>query len=379
MEVQTKIIKTLFCILCANPFFQIAQTQTSAQGERLKRDIYLSDNAKKEPMDFLIDSVLKNYMMSSEHCGISIGISQNGKDYFYNYGEVKIDSKTITTKKTVYEIGALSSTFCGLLLAQAIIENKIKVEDDIRNYLPGEYPALEFHKFPIQVKQLINHTSGLPAVPEDLTSQEGYDPSNPYGAYTKEKLLNYLRNTTLTKLPGSSNDYSSLGVAVLGAILEHVYSKSIEDLLKEKIYPVCGMKNTGMQLSANQSKLQATGYDLNGELTAAWSLDVFASAGGLKSNVEDMLSYIKYNVSEKDSAVKLTHTSVYSGKANGGILWQVTKTKAGNKLYSQSGGTFGFGAFNAFIIDKNISVVILSNNGGSLEYIGLAILNELQK
>jgi CubicO group peptidase (beta-lactamase class C family) len=48
------------------------------------------------------------------------------------------------------------------LLAQAAIEGKVKLDDDVRRYLDGDYPNLEFHAHPIRLYDLVDHRSGLP-------------------------------------------------------------------------------------------------------------------------------------------------------------------------------------------------------------------------
>jgi CubicO group peptidase (beta-lactamase class C family) len=49
----------------------------------------------------------------------------------------------IPTQNTKYEIGSVTKVFTGILLANAVKEGKINLQDDIRKYLKDSYPNLE--------------------------------------------------------------------------------------------------------------------------------------------------------------------------------------------------------------------------------------------
>jgi hypothetical protein len=177
-----------------------------------KREFYLSDNKKQSTLDTTIDRLVKPYMQNPDHNALCIGIIKNDSVYFYNYGEEKKDSKILPSQTSLFEIGSITKTFCGNLLAQAVSENKLKLDDDIRLYLKGNYKNLEFNKQPILVKHLANHTSGLPRQPENLFSQKEFDLKNPYSNYTNQSLLNYIKEFKLSVTPGTNCEYSNLGM-----------------------------------------------------------------------------------------------------------------------------------------------------------------------
>lgn len=340
---------------------------------------FLSDNKKQTALDSLIDDNVYKFMQNPQNCGISIGIAINGVNYFYNYGEAKRNTKATTTQNTIYEIGSVTATFCGILLAKAVTENKLKLTDDIRKYIPRTYPDLIFDKTFIQLQHLANHTSGLPAIPDNMEQQAGYDPLNPYKHYDRQKIYDYLTAVHLSSEPGTVCEYSSLGIALLGIILETVYQKPFEDLVLEKICLPNQMGSTGIHLSARQSGSLAFGYNQNGGPTPAWDLGEFDAAGGLRSTTADMLKYLNFNLQEKDEAVKLSHKPTFSGRQTLGLGWFIKKTKQGNTFTWHNGATFGFSSLCGFVKEKDCSLVILANSATNMDYIGIAILNYLQQ
>ena len=102
--------------------------------------------------------------------------------------------------------------------------NRIPVYDGHKDHIIG-FLNLEFEGNPIQIKHLINHTSTLPRIPENLDKQTNYDEENPYVNYSKEMISDYLKNYTIKSKPGITQEYSNFGTALLGIILENVYKK----------------------------------------------------------------------------------------------------------------------------------------------------------
>jgi CubicO group peptidase (beta-lactamase class C family) len=341
---------------------------------------YLSDNLARSKLDSVVNKVVKDYMQSPQNCGLSIGVLMDGKEYFYNYGETSRNSKTLPGKNTMFEIGSLSKTFCGILLAHAILENKARADDDIRKYLPDRgYKNIESGGKPVTLVQLANHTSGLPRIPEDIEVQNPYDPLNPYKNYKREMLFNYLQKVELSSQPGKVCSYSNTGMALLGIILEKIYGKSFDELVKEKICAPLGMPNTAMKLSEEQAKQMAKGYNTSGKETPYWELNDLCAAGGLRSNPMDMMRYLKQNMEEKDEALKLSHQPTFTDGNNVGMAWQIMKNKLGNTLVWHNGATFGFCSFAGFIREKNCGVFILSNSGTTVDHVALQILKFIQQ
>ena len=105
--------------------------------------------SKAQSIDSIVKHAASNFIASGSRVGFSIGVIKNSSTYKYNFGVVqKVKSKT-PTEQTIYEIGSVTKTFTSLLLAEAVTENKVKLSDDIRKYLPGDYPNLQFHDKPI--------------------------------------------------------------------------------------------------------------------------------------------------------------------------------------------------------------------------------------
>ncbi|NNU34491.1 beta-lactamase family protein [Mucilaginibacter sp. S1162] len=196
-------------------------------------------------MDKAVDSVARQYFRDPNSAGLSIGIIKNGKRYIYHYGETKKQTGMLPDNATVYEIGSITKTFTATLLAHAVLENKVSLTDDIRKYLAGSYPNLEFNGRPITLQDLANHTSRLPELPEDIGSQAAFNPLMPEFNYDSARFYTALHKVKIDTLPGYKFLYSNWGYALLGHILENVYQQPYAVLLRNYITKPWGMNNTG--------------------------------------------------------------------------------------------------------------------------------------
>ena len=335
-----------------------------------------SNNPKHTKLQLLVDSLALDHLQNAANCGISIGIINGDNTEMFFYGARNKDIDELPDTKTLYEIGSVTKTFTAVLLAHAINTGKINADDDIRKYLPGTYPNLQYMDIPITIKNLSNHTSGLPRLPADLEKQPRYDAQDPYKKYSKEMMYSYLKKIKLKTLPGTVNEYSNFGVALLGVILEQVYQRSLEDLVRSYVTEPAKMTGTKFTLSSTEKAKLARGYNVqDGDEAPYWNLGTFIAAGGLKSNLADMVKYLRANMNEINADFKLSHEQTYKdANITVGLNWILTTTKDGQTLIWHNGETAGFSSFCGYIKEKNVGVVILNNSNTVVDNIAMNIL-----
>ena len=341
----------------------------------------MTDNPMKTELQLYVDSEVVAYLNDTVNSGLSIGVISGKKIESYHYGEVEKGSGKLATNETIYEIGSLTKTFTGILLAHAVNEGKMKLDDDIRKYLNGSYTKLEYAGKPILIKHLANHTSGLPRIPDNLEVQQSYDENDPYRNYNKAMILEYLKNLTVATEPGGKMEYSNLGVGLLGVILENAYKKSLQELVNLYINRPAGMKNTYFAKAGDKNFNVAKGYrEKDGQLTPYWHLGDMKAAGGLRSNLVDMISFLKANMDDINKDFSLSHTPVPSkNDGNVGFCWMLAKAPQQRTLVWHNGATFGFTSFCGYIPEKKIGIVVLSNSGNSVDEVAMQLLKQLSE
>jgi CubicO group peptidase (beta-lactamase class C family) len=342
----------------------------------------ISSNPMKTDLDKTVDSVARTYIDKENTAGMSIGVIKEGQIYTYHYGESDKMTKKIADNNTLYEIGSITKTFTGILLAHAVLEKKISLEEDIRRYLPEEYPNLQYNNQPILIKHLANHTSGLISFPSlDIITQKGYDAKNPYKHYTSDMVLAYLHKVKLDTVPGFKTNYSNFATGLMGIILEKKYNIPYGDLVKKYITEPLSMKATKIHLTDDELKIFATPYDKNGNPTSHWDITGLGAAGAIRSNIIDMLQYAKTNMTPPDEAIQLAHKSTLkrSNNRETGLYWQLDNNKKGQLVTWHNGGTGGFSTFCGFIREKNIAVVVLANSEKNVTQPAMDLLKALNQ
>ena len=328
-----------------------------------------TNNPMKTALDKTVDSIARRHVDFVDKAGMSIGIIEDGKVNFYHYGEMDKTTHKQPDNQTFYEIGSITKTFTGILLAKAVLDKKINLNDDIRKYLPESYPNLQFKNQPILIKHLASHTSRLPSFPtEDITSKKDYDAQNPYKHYTEAMVLAYLRVIKLDTTPGIQCEYSNFGTGLMGIILQKVYQKTYDDLLKIYITDPLSMEATKIEISEKDALNFAKPYDEKGVLTHHWELTGLAAAGAIRSNIVDMLTYVQANLLPSTEALKVAQQPIFeiSKERSIGLYWQLTTTPNGQLMTWHNGGTGGFSSFCGFVKSKKVGVVILANSSENI-------------
>jgi len=346
------------------------------KGDVPKKDYQVaSNNPMKTPLDLRVDSLVRPYIQMQHTAGICVAFIKDGKTTTYSYGEIKKGEKQLPdTDKTFFEIGSISKTFTGILLADEVVKGKMSLDDPINKYLPDSIKKMEFKDVPITLKTLSNHSSGFPRLPMNLY-KKGDDANNPYQNYDAGRMFSYLKTYKPFREVGVNYEYSNFAVGLLGTILAQQNQLSYEELLLQKICKPLKLKNTKISLDEADKINFAQCYDEKGKSASAWDLNTL---GGIRSTTNDMAKYVEANMTKAtkqlQEAIDLSHkVSFESGQNIVGLGWHITKRKE-NTIYQHSGGTGGFRTFVGFDKERQIGAVVISNSAEEVTIIGMGLL-----
>jgi len=337
-------------------------------------------NLMKTLTDKNIDTAARKYIQKGNTIGLSIGILKNGVISTYNYGETARDDHKLPDANSLFEIGSITKTFTGTLLAWYANEGKLKLTDPITKYLPDSVAANTALQG-ITLEMLSNHTSGLARLPDNFTDHSS-SAEDPYKDYTRQYLFTYLKTCKPTGKPGEHYAYSNLAVGLLGTLLEMISGKSYAQMVDEIICQPLGMKSTAENLSPALAQRFVKVYNADGKETSPWHFDALAPCGTLKSTVNDLLIYAKANMeagnTKLSKAFQLTHQVTYTQKdLKLGLNWHIIMIN-NVEYYFHDGGTYGCSSFLVFNREKKLAVVVLSNCGDSVNELGADIVKRVQ-
>lgn len=313
-----------------------------------------------------MDETAHSLMKDTKATSVSIGIVINGMQYSRHYGEIDKGKGNIATNETLFEIASLTKVLTGTLMAKAVLDGKITLNDDIRNYMPGSYPNLEYHGRPITIKDLVSFRAGFSKdLPDRSTIFKTGNDSIPFllkkmeEGYTKGQFFKELRQLKLDTLPGTVYRYSNSSVELSAFILENVYHKQYEQLLND--YLLKPLKLTRTKLYPPKDEIIANGY--NGDVRMpSMPNSLWGASGYLKSSMRDLLKLLAFELDNENPLVRESRRNLLNSQGYwNGYFWD--QVGAGNDGLHSSKHGGAFGTQNLFTVypELNMGISILVN------------------
>lgn len=292
------------------------------------------------------NALLKNKAFNA----VSIGVYKEGKQYIQHFGVLTKGGNDAPTDETIYEIASVTKTFTGYLIAKAVLEDKLSLDDEVQIYLEGDFSNLAFEGKQITIRDIITHTAGLPhfmdkRMTETFAAMQADVPTSFFNleqALTEELFFEYLAAYELTAAPGTKYSYSNAGAELMGYILTKVYKKSFDQLLQEALLTDLGMNDTAIRLNEMQQQRLTQGYWLKNTDKSPNQLNpLWATGSGLKSTLPDLMKYIEFYLNSDDPIIKESQTILYEKETRWvSYFWNTWKDKHGTS-YNHHGGTSG--------------------------------------
>jgi CubicO group peptidase (beta-lactamase class C family) len=324
------------------------------------------------PRDFkAMLAPLAKSLVDGQYCGgvvVALIPAGGGAPQILAWGETVRGNGVLPDGRTVFEIGSVTKVFTSLLLALAVNDKQVGLDQAVATLLPPG-TKLPAGKRAITLLDLATHTSGLARMPDNLAPK---DPANPYADYTNEQLFGYLAGAALASEPGAKYEYSNLGAALLGQALARRAKTEWAALIAAEITGPLAMTNTTVALGDAARARFAQGYDAEGEPAKPWDLPTFAGAGALRSTASDLIGFVQAELAAaKQPGSRLARAMALSqkpqrdigGSATGkiGLGWHLQP----DGLVWHNGQTGGFHSFVGFSPDKQVGAIVLAS-GGSL-------------
>lgn len=322
-----------------------------------------------------IEEIVNPYITQKDNMGLAVGIIDNNQSKEYFFGKTA-KNKGKPDKNTLFEIGSITKVFTTTALAKMVVDKKVNLNDNLDKFISSP----NYNGKKIKLVDLATHRSSLPKVPDDMFKDIA-DPLNPYANYSKEQMYKFIKEYKLNRAPGTSYDYSNLGMGVLGDVLAGLEKKDYNTFITDKIFKPLKMNNTTLSPSRLQLKNSAIGHYV-GEPVIMWDFASMAGAGAIKSDITDMLKFLKANIDLKNSSLKdamiLAHKPI--NKEAGfqmGLGWHISQLNNDSIIW-HNGATGGFTSFLGFSKNKNKGVVVLSNSNMSVDTLSMLILKKLE-
>jgi len=315
-----------------------------------------------------IATYISDYV-KEHHFNGSILIQQTHKTtYHHSFGVADRQFNIPTNNGTKYKIASVTKLFTAVLVLQLYEEGKLDLNKTIGTYLP-DYTGVGRDK--VTIHHLLNHTSGLTNMDAGLSKESaiksGIDQYQK--PYTTDELLRKFCSGKLEHEPGKVFDYNNGEYIILGKIIERIYGKSYEQVLKQRLLQPLRMDDSGFLHQQDVVERLANTYMMSDDLKVLVNdlpvyIENWYAAGAMYSTTTDLLKF-----SESLFGFKLTRKETVKLMVQPGLddygysVWayEVEINNKQHKAIKRPGRIMGAQAMLFHFLDDDLSIIILSN------------------
>jgi CubicO group peptidase (beta-lactamase class C family) len=304
---------------------------------------------------------------NGDYVGVVIALVNGDDVTIKGFGLADKATGKVADAGTVFEIGSITKTFTGTLLAGEVLSDKMRLDDPVQNYLPQGVTMPQVGDRPMTLLDIATHRSGLPRLPADFASP---DPADPYAGLDEAWLWMEIGNLKLTRPPGAQFEYSNFGFGLLGDLIARREGQSYPALVRNRIFEPLGMTHSSVGMGSDLRPWLAQGYDGSGNPVAHWSFSNSAvhGLGAIYSSARDMTRFLRTAMAVAGKTAKsspladamalamLPRAEAMAGRTRIGLAWMSSATGAN---FMHDGGTYGFSSFIGG--DAKHGVVVLAN------------------
>ncbi len=337
-----------------------------------------------------LDQLIKNTLKTFDVPGMSVGIIKDGKVvYAKGHGVRAMSNNKQMDKNTLVGVASNSKGFTCFALAMMVDEGKLNWDDKVRQHIPEFKLNDAWVTEQFTVRDLVTHRSGMGLGAGDLMFF-------PEANFKVEDVIKNVGHLEAESSFRSKFAYNNNMYIIAGEVLKRVSGLTWEEFIETKIMKPVGMTNSKASYNhvTDKSNIIEAHTLADGKLVQIphdWS-PTANPAGGIVSNVEDMLTWAQFLMNDAvtvngerllseaqfhelwqlQTPLKVRKNDTYNSNFRGyGLGWFVTDVKGGYKQVYHTGGLLGTVTQFTMIPDLDLAIVVLTNqmNGSAFNTI----------
>ncbi|WP_338877090.1 serine hydrolase [Spirosoma sp. SC4-14] len=324
-----------------------------------------------------LDSVLTVLHQQAMFNGVVL-VAENGKiRYAKALGTANVATHEPLTTASAFNLASVSKQFIAMMIMQLQERGKLSYDKPVQTYLP---------KFPyetISVRDLLNHTSGLP---EYFDLAQRY--LGPLDTLTNDGMLQLLHQykPPLVFQPGDRWEYCNTGYVVLGSLIASVSGMSVENFFDQQIARPLKLKHTYVYYHNSHTTPRNRVFGFKRENGKNWPddlirLDGVVGDGNVYASAEDLLAWDQALYTEKLVKATTLRDAFTPTKLNDGSTypygfgWMIENN---GKVLMHTGSWVGFRTLIVRYTDKKQTLIVLTNGANAAGRISWEILEGKQ-
>jgi D-alanyl-D-alanine carboxypeptidase len=268
-------------------------------------------------------------------------------------------------------LASVAKAFSGATVLSLVARRVLSLEDTVGKWRPD----LPHEWADITLRQLLNHTSGIPDFSLEKAFIEALRAS-PLVAPPPVQLLSYIEEPEPSFTPGTEYAYSNSDNIIVGLMIEAATGRSYERALRREVTAPFGLFDTTLPSGAKLPRPFVHGYERDDTGVPEDVSEVFAAgwawaSGGVVSTPEDANEFVRRYVAGRETNSK-THAQQFQfipggsseppgpGTNSAGLAIFRYETRCGT-VYGHTGNTPGYTQFISATADGKRSATVSIN------------------
>ena len=202
-----------------------------------------------------VSETVQEMLRRADAPGAGVALLVDGKPVF----EASIGFRNVALTQALPEdarfyIYSITKTMVAVAILQLVEQGRLELDLPVQSY-PGELPIAQ----PVTLRQLLNHTSGLPDYGA-LPAYEDAVRTNPQQPWSRTEFLEHTLRGDLLFMPGEGWHYSNIGYLLLLMVLEQSSGRELHEVLQQQIFMPLGLKATFVAQSLASAQNLSPGY-----------------------------------------------------------------------------------------------------------------------
>lgn len=280
-------------------------------------------------------------------------------------GYADLEHQVPAGPETIYRIASVTKQFTAARLLQQIAEGEMGLEDDVRT----ELEDLPTGGHPVSVRQLLNHTSGIPSY-TDLGPTWVADMGKPM---RWKGMLELLDGSDHIFEPGTDWAYNNSAYFAAGELIAELGRGGFRRQIEKELLAPLGLEHTSLEDHSALIPNRARGYKYY-EFSDTFRNALYmhpsqpGGAGALLSNCEDLVDWklqlMAGDVLPPELLSEMTISSVLAdGREPGYGFGLALGELHGVERWHHSGGIFGASSFLAGYPEADLAIALVTNVG----------------
>ncbi|WP_019630404.1 serine hydrolase domain-containing protein [Actinomadura atramentaria] len=174
--------------------------------------------------------------------GALLHVRDRRGDTVLTSGVADVQSQAPMPRDSRFRIGSMTKPFVATVVLQLVGEHRVSLDAPVERYLPGVVRGAGNDGRKITVRQLLQHTSGVPDYLAHLDPRDIL--ADPLAHHDTRDLMNVALANQPTFAPGTGWQYSNTNYLLAGMLIENVTGRTWNDEVRRRIIVPLGLRHT---------------------------------------------------------------------------------------------------------------------------------------